>query len=95
MCLCGLLCLTLIILKIKPQFERAVEAEEPSTLITAILQLAGVLSSWLTAGNSDVSARVLCEDAATATARLALVRVAKANIAEGLRLVGLKAPKRM
>lgn len=55
-----------------------------------------MLSTWLTAGNTDRSARVLIEgEPKLAATRLELVRVARANIAEGLRLVGLKAPQRM
>ncbi len=83
------------LVKFQREFERAVDTDEPSTLISAILNFAGVLSTWLTAGNSDRSARVLADDAAVAAARLALVKVARANIAEGLRLVGRQAPQRM
>jgi arginyl-tRNA synthetase len=85
----------LTLAKLQPQLERAVELDEPSVLITALLGFASVVSTWLTAGNTNHAARVLCEDAATAATRLALVRVARANLAEGLRLIGLKAPQRM
>lgn len=103
----------LALAKFQAQFERAVDTDEPSTLISCILNFAGtpcvplgtlysdhallaVLSTWLTAGNTDRSARVLIEgEPKLAATRLELVRIARINIAEGLRLVGLKAPQRM
>jgi arginyl-tRNA synthetase len=73
-----------------------VESDEPSTLCMMILNLTSVVSTWLTAGNTDISARVICEqDPNVSAARLALVRVVRANIAESLRLLGLQAPPRM
>jgi len=86
----------LALAKFQSQFERSVEQDEPSTLISCLLSFAAVLSTWLTAGNTDRSARVLHDsDAKIAATRIELVRVARANIAEALRLVGLRAPQRM
>ncbi len=85
----------LAIAKLRSALERAVDTDEPSTLAAALLHLAGAIASWLTAGNHDQGARVLCADAALAASRLALVRAARASLGEGLRLIGLAAPERM
>jgi arginyl-tRNA synthetase len=85
----------LAIAKLRGALERAVDGDEPSTLAAALLQLAGAVASWLTAGNHDQEARVLCADPALAAARLELVRAARASLGEGLRLIGLQAPERM
>jgi arginyl-tRNA synthetase len=72
-----------------------VDNDEPNHLATALLQLASAISSWLSAGAKDSSARVLCDDAATAAARCRLVHAARTTLGEGLRLLGLIAPERM
>jgi len=83
------------LIKFEAQFEKAVDNDEPSTLAAQLLSLAAAVSSWLTAGNIDIEARVLCENHAVASTRLALVRILRDIIAESLRLLCLKAPKRM
>ena len=85
----------LAIARLTTALERAVEADEPSIMAQALLVLAGAVSSWLTAGNRDPSARVLGDDPAVTAARLALVRAARLHLGEGLRLLGLGAPERM
>ncbi len=85
----------LAIARLRMALEKAVESDEPSALATGLLSLAGEVASWLTAGNHDHDARVLCADAGVSATRLALVRAARANLGEGLRLMGLKAPTRM
>ena len=85
----------LAIARLRAALERAVDGDEPSVMASALLVLAGQVASWLTAGNHEPLARVLCADPAPATARLALVRAARACLGEGLRLIGLQAPKRM
>jgi arginyl-tRNA synthetase len=85
----------LAIARLRSALERAVESDEPSVMAAALLALAGQVASWLTAGNHEPAARVLCADPALAAARLALVRAARACIGEGLRLIGLQAPERM
>ena len=85
----------LAIARLRLALEKAVESDEPSALATGLLSLAGEVASWLTAGNHDHDARVLCADAGVSATRLALVRAARANLGEGLRLMGLKAPTRM
>jgi arginyl-tRNA synthetase len=85
----------LAIARLRAALERAVESDEPSVMAGALLALAGQVASWLTAGNHEAAARVLCPDQALATARLALVRAARACLGEGLRLIGLQAPERM
>jgi arginyl-tRNA synthetase len=85
----------LAIARLRAQLERAVEADEPSILAQALLQLAGAVAAWLTAGTHDATARVLCSEAALAASRLVLVSTARGALAEGLRLLGLVAPERM
>lgn len=85
----------LAIARLRLALEKAVETDEPSALASGLLTLAGEVASWLTAGNHDHDARVLCADAGISSARLALVRAARASLGEGLRLMGLQAPERM
>ncbi len=85
----------LAIARLRMALEKAVETDEPSALATGLLSLAGEVASWLTAGNHDHDARVLCADASISATRLALVRAARGSLGEGLRLMGLKAPERM
>ncbi len=85
----------LAIAKLQNALERTVEADEPSLLAAALLNLAGEIAVWLTSGNSNLDARVLCLDAAQSAARLRLVRAARGALGEGLRLLGLAAPERM
>jgi arginyl-tRNA synthetase len=85
----------LAIARLRLALEKAVETDEPSALASGLLALAGEVASWLTAGNHDHDARVLCADAGVSTARLALVRAARGSLGEGLRLMGLRAPHRM
>ena len=83
------------IARLRSQLERAVEADDPSILAQALLGLAAAVSSWLTAGNREPAAKVMCEDVALAASRLLLVGAARGAIGEGLRLLGLNAPERM
>ena len=85
----------LAIAKLQGALERTVEVDEPSALAQALLHLASTIASWLTSGNSDIHARVLCPDAAVAASRLQLVTAARGALGEGLRLLGLVAPERM
>jgi arginyl-tRNA synthetase len=81
--------------RLRLSLEKAVESDEPSALASGLLHLAGCVASWLTAGNHDHDARVLCADATTSATRLRLVKAARAALGEGLRLLGLIAPERM
>lgn len=85
----------LAIARLQGALERAVEVDEPSVLAQAVLGLGGAVAAWLTSGNSDVDARVLCPDPVVAASRLQLVRAARGALGEGLRLLGLVAPQRM
>jgi len=80
---------------LRPALERVVADDEPHHLATALLELAATVASWLTAGNHDRTARVICDDADLAASRLALVRVARRALGRGLHLLGLRAPDRM
>jgi len=85
----------LAIARLQPALERVLDSDEPSVLASALLNVASAVSGWLTAGNADVALRVLCPDPAMASARLALVKVARGALGEGLRVLGLQAPERM
>jgi arginyl-tRNA synthetase len=85
----------LAIARLRLALDKAVESDEPSALTAGLLSLAGEVASWLTAGNHDHDARVLCADPTLAVTRLMLVRAARKSLGEGLRLIGLKAPERM
>ena len=85
----------LAIARLQGALERAVDTDEPSVLAQALLGLASSVASWLTSGNADLNARVLCADAALAASRLQLVAAARGALGEGLRLLGLVAPERM
>jgi arginyl-tRNA synthetase len=85
----------LSIARLRLALEKAVESDEPSALASGLLNLASEVASWLTSGNHDHDARVLCADANISASRLALVRAARCCLGEGLRLMGLRAPERM
>ena len=85
----------LAVARLQSALERVVEEDEPSALAQSLLALASSVSSWLTAGNNDREARVLCDDLAVASSRCQMVSVVRAVLAEGLRLLGLRAPERM
>jgi len=85
----------LAVARLRSRLERTVETDEPSVLAQSLLALAWCVASWLTAGNQDPSMRVLTPDTELASARHALVKVARASLGEGLRLLGLEAPERM
>ncbi|MGE0396393.1 MAG: arginine--tRNA ligase [Kofleriaceae bacterium] len=74
---------------------RAGDNSEPHGVAHYLLQLAGDFSRWYTLGNGDASLRVLCEDAPTRRARLALVAGVQAALATGLSLLGMHAPQQM
>jgi arginyl-tRNA synthetase len=65
---------------------------EPHILAHYLLDLAGEFSRWYTLGNGDPALRVLCDDADTRAARLALTGAVRAALAHGLGLLGLGAP---
>jgi arginyl-tRNA synthetase len=60
-----------------------------------LLQLAADFSRWYTLGNGDASLRVLCDDADTRRARLALVAAVQATLRDGLDMLGIAAPDQM
>jgi arginyl-tRNA synthetase len=74
---------------------RAGAACEPHVICHYLLELAGDFSRWYTAGNGDPALRVLCEDAPTRRARLALTAAVQAALREGLALLGMGAPDQM
>ena len=74
---------------------RASEAAEPHVICHYLLQLAADFSRWYTLGNGDASLRVLCDDAATRSARLALTAAVQATLRAGLAMLGIAAPEQM
>lgn len=85
----------LLIARLRDALRATIDHDEPCQLAHALLQLAGGISSWLSAGSKEHSARVLGEDPALTAARVRLVAAARATLGEGLRLLGLAAPERM
>ena len=81
--------------RLQSALERACEDDDPSTLAHAIIDLASLVSSWLSAGNKDHAARVLGVDPSLSATRIQLVQAARACLGEGLHLLGLSAPQRM
>jgi len=74
----------------------ATDAYEPSMLTRALMELAQVVSSYLTSGNKDRTKRVLVEDdAALRDARLSLVDAVRNAFAVVLGILGLDAPEAM
>jgi arginyl-tRNA synthetase len=74
---------------------RSSEACEQHVICHYLLQLAAEFSRWYTLGNGDASLRVLCDDAATRRARLALVAAVQATLRDGLGMLGIAAPDQM
>jgi len=71
---------------------RSGETDEPHVLCRYLLDVCAAFSRWYTLGNQDPSLKVLAADAATARARLALNAATGAVLAQGLAMLGLKAP---
>ncbi len=74
---------------------RAATSSEPHIVAHYLLDLAGDFSRWYTLGNGDPALRVICDDPALRAARLALVRVVRFTLTNGLALLGLGAPELM
>jgi arginyl-tRNA synthetase len=74
---------------------RAADACEPHVIAHYLLDLAGDFARWFTAGNEDVALRILCDDADTRKARLALVAAVQTTLRQGLAMLGLSAPNAM
>jgi arginyl-tRNA synthetase len=74
---------------------RSADAAEPHVICHYLLQLAGEFSRWYTQGNGDASLRVLCDDAPTRQARLALTAAVQATLRDGLAMLGIAAPDQM
>jgi arginyl-tRNA synthetase len=74
---------------------RASEACEPHVIGHYLLSLAAEFSRWYTLGNGDPALRVLCDDAVTRSARLAVVAAVQATLRDGLTMLGMAAPDQM
>lgn len=85
----------LAIARLPDAIAEACDAFEPSLVTRALLDLAQATSHFLTAGNQDRGKRVLVDDAALRAARLHLVDAARATLARGLSILGVRAPDAM
>jgi arginyl-tRNA synthetase len=74
---------------------RASEACEPHVICHYLLQLAADFSRWYTAGNSDASLRIVCDDPSLRRARLALTAATQVTLRDGLAMLGIVAPNEM
>jgi arginyl-tRNA synthetase len=74
---------------------RAAASCEPHILAHYLLDLAGDVSRWFTLGNDEPSLRVLVDDPALRSTRLALVEIVRHALEQGLAILGLVAPERM
>lgn len=74
---------------------RAAEQDEPHTVSRYLLDVCALFSRWYTAGNQDPARRILCADAATRQARLALCAATQRALRQGLALLGIAAPDAM
>jgi arginyl-tRNA synthetase len=74
---------------------RAAASCEPHILAHYLLDLAGDVSRWFTLGNDEPRLRVLVDDPAVRSARLALVEIVRHALEQGLGILGLHAPERM
>ena len=74
---------------------RAADEYEASVIASYLLELCADFSSYYSAGMREPERRVLCADAGTRAARLALVDGARHVIRNGLGLLGLSAPEQM
>ena len=73
----------------------AAEGFEPSRLARAVYEVARAWNRYQQAGNADKTLRILAEDDALRTARLALVDAARIALKQGLLLLGVAAPEAM
>jgi len=71
---------------------RAAEAHEPHHVAYYLRELAGLWNPYLQDARSH---RILSDDAGLTAARLALARAVRAVLANGLALLGMRAPERM
>jgi arginyl-tRNA synthetase len=74
---------------------RAADADEPHVVARYLLDVCAAFSRWYNTGNDDPSLKVLCDDATTRAARLALTAATRETLRAGLGLLGMKAPDEM
>jgi arginyl-tRNA synthetase len=74
---------------------RAVDTDEPHIVARYLLDVCATFSRWYTLGNQDAALKVLCADADTRRARLALTAATRGVLAAGLAMLGLAAPPEM
>ncbi len=74
---------------------RAAASSEPHLLAHYLLDLASDFSRFYTLGNDDASMRILCDDPALRSARLALTEIVELALVRGLAILGVKSPDQM
>jgi len=74
---------------------RSSEACEPHVICHYLLQLSADFARYYSAGNTDKSLRILCDDPALCRARLALTAAIRVTLRDGLDLLGITAPDEM
>ncbi len=74
---------------------RAADTDEPHILARYLLDVCATFSRWYTLGNQDPALKVLCADADTRRARLALTAATRSVLATGLAMLGVAAPPEM
>jgi arginyl-tRNA synthetase len=79
-----------------PQLVRqTADALEPSRLARGVYEVAKAWNRYQQAGNNDPALRILAEDGAIKSARLALVDAVRIGLKKGLALLGIGAPRAM
>ena len=84
-----------ILCELPDETARAAETDEPHVLARYLLDVCAAFSRWYTLGNQDPSLKVLTSDATVTRARLALTAATGAVLAQGLAMLGLRAPESM
>ncbi len=74
---------------------RAVDLDEPSEVAQHLLDLCEAFHGYHTKGGRDAALRVLSEDTALRSARLALVDAVRRTLSNGLSLLGIPSPPAM
>ena len=74
---------------------KAADHNDPHLLSRYLLDLVAIFSSWYTGGGQDKSLKILCDDPGRQKARLVLMAITRSVLAEGLRILGVRAPDAM
>jgi arginyl-tRNA synthetase len=81
--------------KLPGAVQAAADDLEPSKLARALYEIAHSWNRYQQAGNADKTLRILIDDIAVKTARLALVDAVQIGLSSGLELLGVPHPDAM